>query len=232
MVDNALLAKVESISRNPLVMQTFHRIGLSERAGSGLRDIMRSWQQLDRPQPQIDNDKAPKTLRITLGKHPQVTALQVIFQQKAGAKLSDTQAKVFAACLSQPVTIAILATTLEIDAGDINHALDHLISQALVSAGPQGYQARQHFREPLAEWAIPAEVNKKETTNLTKLGPESDQAHQLSHFCSRSLHVTCLLNKSQKGAMTSSVNKFESPIRQRVDQSELTRTKANKKAKT
>lgn len=189
MVDDNLLAKGKSASRNPLVMQTFHRIGLSDRAGSGLRDIMRNWQQLDRPEPEIKNDKAHKTFQITLGKRQQVSELQETFQQKIGAKLSPVQARVFAACLLQPVDVEGLAATLEVSSAEIYPALDYLNRQGLVIANPAGYQAQEHFREPLAEWAIQGKATKspqksdQASEKVTKLKPEeldkSDQAERV-----------------------------------------------------
>jgi ATP-dependent DNA helicase RecG len=185
------LGKGDSVTRNSLIMQTFHRVGLSDIAGSGIKAIYHNWQQLDRPVPEVINDKAHKFFQITLGKRAEVSELQEQFMQKIGVVLSQTQAKVFAASLLQPATVDSLASVLNLPASDIYPALDHLNRQGLLLSSSEGYQAQEHFREPLAEWAIPLEV--------TKLTQKSDQASEkVTNLTQKSDQASVLVTKLNK----------------------------------
>ena len=53
-----LLEAGEQDIRNPLIVNAFRRIGLSEQAGTGIRAIARNWRELGRAAPRIQNDKA------------------------------------------------------------------------------------------------------------------------------------------------------------------------------
>jgi len=189
LVSDKDLAKGESAARNPLIIQTFHRIGLSERAGSGLRDIYKKWQQLDRPEPQIVNDRTAKTFQITLGKKPHVSELQEQLQQRIGVKLNQTQAKVFASCILKPVFNETLIKALGLNAEDIAAALKYLTLQGLIFSSGDGYQASAHFQAPLANIALDTNESTlavgdqasdqphAKVTNLTEQELISDQPH-------------------------------------------------------
>lgn len=172
LVNDKDLAKGESAARNPLIIQTFHRIGLSERAGSGLKDIYKKWQQLDRPEPQIVNDRTAKTFQITLGKKPHVSELQEQLQQHIGVKLNQTQATVFASCILKPASTETLVKALGLNAEEIAAALKYLILQGLLSSHEEGYQASSHFQAPLANIAL--DMSK---STLTVGDQASDQPH-------------------------------------------------------
>ncbi|MFA7628631.1 MAG: ATP-binding protein, partial [Candidatus Dojkabacteria bacterium] len=66
--------------RNPNIVLAFRRIGLSENAGSGLRDVCNNWQQLGHVLPIIDNGKAGKTFQLTLLNDTQQVTEQVTEQ--------------------------------------------------------------------------------------------------------------------------------------------------------
>lgn len=172
LVDDSLLSKGQSASRNPLIMQTFHRIGLSDRAGSGLKEIYKSWQQLDRPIPEINNDKVTKSFKITLGQKLMFSALQELLQQRIGAKLSALQAQVFVLCLSTVHTVETLATTLRLATVDIYPVLDSLSRQGLIVVSQAGYQAAEHFCASLSDLVQKSDQPKM---GLTKLNEASDQ---------------------------------------------------------
>ncbi|MCP5207855.1 MAG: putative DNA binding domain-containing protein [Hahellaceae bacterium] len=192
------LGKGDSDSRNPLIMQTFHRIGLSDTAGSGIKAIYQNWQQLDRPIPEVINDKAHKFFQITLGKRAEVSKLQEQFMQRMGVHLSQTQAKVFAASLLQPLTAESLSNAFDLPMSDVYPALDHLNRQGLLISSPEGYQAQEHFREPLSEWAIPLEVIKQdqESDQATEKVTKLPQYNQVSS--DQVVSVLARLNKKQQ----------------------------------
>ena len=180
LIEQDQIASGQSKSRNPLVMQTFHRIGLSERAGSGIKEIYRSWNHLDRPEPEIENNRKEKTFQLLLGKKPQVSPLlQECIKEKVGVSLTDLQARVFAAVLAAPKTVDNLAEELNASTVDIYPATDYLARQSLLQTLPEGYQALPHFAEALgAELAGELEVS-TEQSGVTKLADqvaESDQA--------------------------------------------------------
>lgn len=213
LVDESQLGKGNSASRNPVIMQTFLRIGLSDRAGSGLKDIYKNWQLLDWPRPEIINDKGRKTFQITLGKKPIISELQRQCHQRIGVKLSNTQAQVFISCLKQPQTIEQLATLLNLSSAEIYQAIDHLNRQGLVIADTSGYLAPDHFQSILNDLAGESDQPSKKVTNLTG---KSDQPLE---------KVTNLAEKSDQpqAEITNPDNK--------TDQAEVVLKKLNKKQK-
>jgi ATP-dependent DNA helicase RecG len=204
LIDLDRLGKGDSASRNPLIMQTFHRIGLSDRAGSGIKDIYNNWQQLDRPEPDIQNDKINKTFQLTLGKKSEVSDLQQALQQKIGVSLSQLQAEILIDCVQQPKTVEQLAESKGLESAVIYPVLDHLSRQGLVLAHEQGYKLAAHFQSvltPLLEqFASVADIPK-----VTKL-PESDQAE--------SEKVTKLVSESDQAPIFDLSNKQQSLIAQ------------------
>lgn len=172
LVDIDRLGKGDSAARNPLIMQTFHRIGLSDRAGSGIRDIRNNWQQLNRPDPIIENNKSHKTFQITLGKKAVVSQLQETLEQRAGVKLSELQANVFISCLITPKTVDQIAESKQLAPNDVYPLLDYLSRQGLLVASQDGYMAPEHFCQALADLAPECDQSDSKVTNLEL---ESDQ---------------------------------------------------------
>ena len=75
-----LLEPGEKEVRNPRIVTAFRRIGLSENAGWGLRDVFRNWQQLGHVPPTIANIKGHKCFELTLRKEELLSEQQVLFQ--------------------------------------------------------------------------------------------------------------------------------------------------------
>ena len=75
--------------RNPNVVDAFRRIGLSEHGGTGFQTIFDSWRGLGFLPPEIENDKAGKTFKLTL---PRERMFDAEFQS-ARAKLSINLSK-------------------------------------------------------------------------------------------------------------------------------------------
>jgi ATP-dependent DNA helicase RecG len=82
--------------RNPSIVATFRRIGLSDQAGSGMGAIFASWRRLGNVPPIIDNNKAEKTFRLILPKERLVTEAQLLAQASLGVNLTEEEAAVFA----------------------------------------------------------------------------------------------------------------------------------------
>lgn len=222
LVDENRLGKGDSATRNPLIMQTFHRVGLSDRAGSGLKDIYRNWQQLDRPKPQIINDKARKTFQITLIKKQTLTKLQQELQQRMGVKLSHHQAQLFIACLEQPQTIDQLANTPALSAINIQAEIAYLSQQGLLKKGGGGYQAPDHFinslkdllENPVLYSEEQTEQNDQAQEKVTKLPLKSDQAcQQINKKVTKQI-----LESDQAKQLIESLNNKQILIIQQLDQ--------------
>jgi ATP-dependent DNA helicase RecG len=204
LVDESRLGKGDSATRNPLIMQTFHRIGLSDRAGSGLKDIYKNWQQLDRARPVIINDKARKTFQITLGKKQQRSTLQQQLQQRIGIKLTHRQVQVFIACITQAQTVQQLAESLNFQSADIYPIVDYLSRQALIQTTTEGYRAPDHFSNTLIDLV---EGSSQPEITVTKL---SDQPQE---------KVTNLTFKSdQAGERFETLSKKQQTIIQLLNQ--------------
>ncbi len=82
--------------RNPLIVSAFRRIGFSEHAGWGLRDVFRSWRDLGYLPPEITNDKSNKTFELILKQEILLSEDQIAFQKTIGVHLSQDEAAVFA----------------------------------------------------------------------------------------------------------------------------------------
>lgn len=186
LVEVSNLAKGQSASRNPLIIQTFHRIGLSERAGSGLRDIYRCWQKMDRPAPEIINNRSEKTFQITLGKKTVVSPLQQVLQSRIGITLSDMQSKVFTSCLAGLVQANTIAHDLSVELDSVQSALDHLLRQGVLTANKESYTAVEHFREQLGDLNLKIrtidgesdQANPELAEKVTKLAASSNKSDQ------------------------------------------------------
>ena len=74
-----LLEPGEKEVRNPRIVTAFRRIGLSENAGWGLRDVFRNWQQLGYIPPYIKNDKSRKAFGLVLNKEELLSERQISF---------------------------------------------------------------------------------------------------------------------------------------------------------
>jgi ATP-dependent DNA helicase RecG len=181
LVEQDQIASGQSKSRNPLVMQSFHRIGLSERAGSGIKEIYRSWQHLERAEPVIKNNRRDKTFQIILGKKEEVTLLQKTIKQRIGVKLSDIQARVFIHCLAQPMSVEQLSVATNVPIADVYPVIDHLTRQGMLQAAPEGYSALEHFATGLQDLAVISEqssvASDQAHNKVTNLNVGSDQAY-------------------------------------------------------
>ena len=91
-----LLEPGEREVRNPSIVTAFRRIGLSENAGWGLRDVFRNWQRLGYVPPDIRNDKSRKAFGLVLNREELLSERQILFQARLGVRLTDEQARVFA----------------------------------------------------------------------------------------------------------------------------------------
>ena len=147
-----LIEPGEKEVRNPRIVTTFRRIGLSENAGWGLRDIFRNWQQLGNVPPRITNDKGRKCFELVLLKEELLSERQRLFQAELGVHLTDEQARAFAfICRDGKATLSQLKTVTGSSAAETAAVVDRLVTQGLVerSVGGESYVLAEHLRQRL-----------------------------------------------------------------------------------
>ena len=128
-----LLEPGEKEVRNPRIVTAFRRIGLSENAGWGLRDVFTNWQQLGNVPPIIHNDKAAKTFELVLPKELLLSEEQIMFQAQLGVHLDPDAARLFAyICRKKDISVADAKAVLAQSTTRSLAKLDYLINQALV----------------------------------------------------------------------------------------------------
>ncbi len=136
--------------RNPRIVTAFRRIGLSENAGWGLRDVFRNWQQLGNVPPRITNDKSRKQFELVLLKEKLLSEEQILFQTRLGVHLTDEQARAFAfVCRDGEATLAQLKAVTGLLGPDTVKVAERLETQGLIdSIGSAGrYALAEHLRE-------------------------------------------------------------------------------------
>ena len=119
--------------RNPILVRAFRRIGLSENAGWGLRDVFQSWRELGHVPPMVDNDKGRKSFEVVLKEEALLSEEQTAFHRHLGLHLSVEQAEAFAfLCRAKTATISQIRAVIGGKAGTAQRTLKTLETQQLV----------------------------------------------------------------------------------------------------
>jgi len=127
-----LLEPGEKEVRNPRIVTAFRRIGLSENAGWGLRDVFTNWQQLGNVPPVIKNDKANKAFQLVLPKELLLSEEQIMFQAQLGVHLAPDAARLFAyMCREKEITVDDAKAVLAQSTAQSMIKLRYLVNQAL-----------------------------------------------------------------------------------------------------
>ena len=147
--DGDLLEPGEKEVRNPRLVLAFRRIGLSEHAGWGLRDIFRNWQQLGNVPPRITNDKRRKSFELLLNKEALLSERQRTLHQQLGVTLTDEAARVLALAYREPnVTLSQIETATALSRPGAVAVADELARQALLQrVGTDRYSLATHLRK-------------------------------------------------------------------------------------
>ncbi len=140
--------------RNPRIVNAFRRIGLSEAAGTGVRSIFRSWQQLGLVPPIIDNDRANKSFTLILTREELLSEAQILFEANLGVHLTDPEAATFAyLCRQKRLHVVDVKTVTGLAEPNALEVLNKLMIQNLaerVDAIPMPYyRLSPHLRELL-----------------------------------------------------------------------------------
>ncbi len=139
-----LLDPGEKEVRNPRIVATFRRIGLSEQAGTGIRAIFGNWRQFGRVPPTVSNDRARKAFQLILAKEELLSEKQLLFHASLGVRLDDAEARTFAfACREGRVRPRDVHAVTGLSGVDVHGVLEHLTVQGLVS--PAGREESSAF---------------------------------------------------------------------------------------
>ena len=154
--DADLLEPGEKKVRNPRLALAFRRIGLSENAGWGLRDLFHNWQQLGNVPPIIVNDKRRKSFELVLVKQRLVTNQLLQRLDALGLRLADapdgprTRTLAFA-CREREVTFTQIKAVADLPSPEATAVATELVAQALLEeTGPGTYALAAQLRERLA----------------------------------------------------------------------------------
>lgn len=159
--------------RNPVLVDAFRRIGLSEQAGTGMRAIFRHWQGLGYAPPEIANDKARKSFALNLLREELLDEKQRRLQARLGVRLDEAAARLFAfACRRGGASLTDAKAVTGRAGPEARKALDELVVQGLLRPLAEGVRYRLaehldgrflggngndrgsgHVREAAGEWA-------------------------------------------------------------------------------
>jgi ATP-dependent DNA helicase RecG len=138
--------------RNPIIVSVFRRVGLSEQAGTGIGAIFSDWRRRGRVPPEIINDVASYSFRLSLLAKELMSERQLLFQASLGARLSDAEANALAILCGQPqVSLPEFRASLGMGSADALAILGRLETQVLARKidRPEGacYELAEHLRE-------------------------------------------------------------------------------------
>lgn len=154
-----LLDAGEREVRNPRIIAALRRVGLSEQAGTGIREIFRSWRRLGRVPPILGNDKASKSFELALPREALVGEQQTLLQAQLGVRLDEDEAAVFAlAFRRQSLTMLDVRAATGKSATEASALTGRLVTQVLLEplgdAGP--WKLATHIEEQLRASPKPA----------------------------------------------------------------------------
>jgi len=153
----SLLKPGDKTVRNPLMVEAFRRVGVGERAGTGLRAIFHDWRRLGRVPPVIENDTGAYEFRLKLLSEELLSERQLLFQASLGARLTDDQVAALALlCRVPSITVTELSAALARSTADVTGIMGFLVTQVLARPlGDERYELASHLRErwPLGELA-------------------------------------------------------------------------------
>lgn len=174
-----LLEPGEKEVRNPRIVTAFRRIGLSENAGWGLRDVFRNWQQLGYVPPDIKNDKSRKAFELVLNREELLSERQILFQANLGVHLTDEQARVFAlACKEKEVTLSQIKAVTDLAAPKAVQLANLLVTNVLfrvVEAGKK-YALAKHLEDCFLQADQAADQSEVRDENLITVQVHSEQS--------------------------------------------------------
>ena len=146
--DPHLLEPGEREARNPRIVLAFRRIGLSEHAGWGLRDVFRNWQELGYVPPRIVSDRRRKGFELVLTKETLISDSQRAWQQSLGMGLMDEEARAFAlACRGPDIKLWQVKAVTGLSGPEAAALADRLVNRGLIErAGTDRFVLAEQIR--------------------------------------------------------------------------------------
>jgi ATP-dependent DNA helicase RecG len=146
---DALLKPGDKPVRNPLVVEAFRRVGIGERAGTGIRAIFNDWRRLGRVPPVIDNDLVGYEFRLSLLGEQLISERQIIFQASIGVRLTDRQASALALlCRVDSSSLTELSAAMGCSTFEVREVMGDLLTQVLAQhLGGERFKLAAHLRE-------------------------------------------------------------------------------------
>ena len=175
-----LLEPGEKEVRNHRIVTAFRRIGLSENAGWGLRDVFRNWQRLGYVPPDIRNDKSRKAFGLVLNREELLSERQILFQARLGVRLTDEQARVFAlACREKEVTLSQIKAVTDLSGSKAVQVANALVTNVLLRVVESGrkYALAKHLENNLLQTHQVADQPKVWDENLITAQVHSEQSN-------------------------------------------------------
>lgn len=147
-VDPDLLEPGEREVRNPRLVLAFRRIGLSEHAGWGLRDVFRNWRQLGYVPPRIVSDRRRKGFELVLTKETLLSDAQLAWQRGLAVGLLDEEARTLALARREPaIALWQIKAVTGLSGPESTVLADRLVDRVLIArAGPDRYVLAEHVR--------------------------------------------------------------------------------------
>lgn len=146
-----LLEPGEKDTRNPQVVRAFRRIGLSENAGWGLRDVFQTWWQLGRVPPRITNSKRRKRFELELSLEA-IRERQRAFERRFGVRLGNAEAGILDFALGKgAVSISEMRVVAGLTEREAGAVAGRLATQMLLeSVGSGRFRLPGRFRDAVS----------------------------------------------------------------------------------
>lgn len=174
-----LLEPGEKEVRNPRIVTAFRRLGLSENAGWGLRDVFRNWQRLGYVPPDIKNDKSRKAFELVLNREELLSERQILFQASLGVRLTDEQARVFAlACREKEVTLSQIKAVTDLAGPKAVQLANVLVTNVLFRVVEEDikYALAKHLEDSFLQTDQAADQLEVRDENLSTAQVHSEQS--------------------------------------------------------
>jgi len=150
--NRSLIEGGTSQSRNPIIGRALRRIGFAELAGSGLREVHRSWREAGRRPPRIESNKSANTFTLTLDWRELSVDFDQFWKDKLGVKVNSEQAAILSLLTeSGGFSAEEIASNQGLRLSDIEEHLVYLVRQELIEQTKNNYQLKDHLRKLVSE---------------------------------------------------------------------------------
>ena len=144
----ALVEGGKSQARNPIIARALRLVGFAELAGSGLRELQRTWRGAKRRPPRMESDESGNTFTLTLDWREILNAYDEFWKEKIGVHLSESEAQILNLALDPGgVSLEEAASATDGRLEDAKQALANLVRQVLVDEDAGRFRVKEHLRE-------------------------------------------------------------------------------------